>query len=192
MIAAAARNAVRLDGDVAKLSGHAIHAVEDFAIQDDGAADAGAEREHRKIVNATARAQPLFAESGDIGVVIEEDSRAQAALDFVAYGIIGPSGKVGGLAHHSRFPVDDAGNANTGADEASAAAILFGEAMDGVAHFADDVVAAKGNFDAKSNFFQKLAVCADGRDAQVGAAEIDSDGKIRHGQKGIRTAARHC
>jgi hypothetical protein len=32
-----------------------------------------------------------------------------------------------------------------------------------------------------------LAVRTNRRDAQVGAAEIDSDRKIRHGQKGNRT-----
>ncbi len=84
--------------------------------------------------------------------------------------------------------IDDAGDADAGADEAAAAAILLGQAVDGVAHFADDVVAAEGDFDAERNFFEKLSVCADGGDAQVGAAEIDSDGKIRHGQKGIRIA----
>ena len=64
------------------------------------------------------------------------------------------------------------------------AAVLIGEAMNGVAHFADDVVAAEGDLDAESDFFEKLAVGADGRNAQVGAAEIDSNGKIRHGEKG--------
>ena len=141
------------------------------------------------IVDATAGAQPLLAESGDFGVVVEKDAGAEAALDFVAHGIVGPSGKVGGLAHHSGFSVDDAGNADAGADEASSAAILLGEAMDGVAHFADDVVAAESDFDAESNFFEKLAVGADGRDAQVGAAEIDSDRKIRHDGKEYQIAA---
>ncbi len=103
MIAAAAGNTVGFDGDVSKLTRHAVHAVEDFTVQDDGAADASAQCEHRHIVDATARAQPFFAESGDFGVVIEEDAGAEAALDFVAHGIVGPSGKVGGLAHHAGF-----------------------------------------------------------------------------------------
>jgi predicted metallo-beta-lactamase superfamily hydrolase len=58
--------------------------------------------------------------------------------------------------------------------------------VNGVAHFADDVVAAESDFHAESDFFEKLAIRADGRDAQVGTAEIDSDRKIWHGQKGIR------
>ena len=68
-------------------------------------------------------------------------------------------------------------------------AILLGQAVNRVAHFADDVVAAESDLYAKCNFFQKLAVGADGRDAQVGAAEIDSDGKIRHGGEDYQIAA---
>ena len=165
---------------MAKLTRHAVHAVEDFAVQNDGAADAGAQRDHRHVVNAAARAQPLFAKSGDFGVVVEKDAGAQAALNFIAHGIVGPSGKVRGLAHHSGFHVDDAGDANAGADKPAAAAILLGQAVNRVAHFADDVVATQRDFYAKCDFFEKLAVGADGRNAQVGAAEIDSDGKIRH------------
>ena len=180
MISAAARNAVGLNGDVAKFAGHAIHAVKDFSVEDDGAADAGAQRDHRHVVDAAARAQPFFAKSSHLGVVVEKDARAQAALDYVAHRIVGPSGKVGRLAHHAGLHVDDAGNADTGAHELAAAAIFFGQAVNGVAHFADNVVAAESDFDAQSYFFEKLAVGGDGRDAQVGAAEIDSDGKIRH------------
>ena len=44
----------------------------------------------------------------------------------------------------------------------------------------DDVVAAEGYLDAESDFLQKLAVRADRGDAQVGPAEIDSDGEVGH------------
>jgi hypothetical protein len=58
---------------------------------------------------------------------------------------------------------------------------LGGEALDGVAHFGDDVVTAESDFGAEGNFFEKLAVSADGSDAEIGAAEVNSDGKIGHG-----------
>jgi hypothetical protein len=48
------------------------------------------------------------------------------------------------------------------------------------------VIPAKGNFDAERNFFKKLAVGADSRNAQVGTAKIDSNGKIGHGGKGYQ------
>ncbi len=60
------------------------------------------------------------------------------------------------------------------------AAVLTGEAENGVAHFADDVIGARGELGAESDLLKKLAVGGDCRDAKVGAAEIDSDGKIWH------------
>jgi len=53
--------------------------------------------------------------------------------------------------------------------------------VDGVAHFGDDVVGAERNFGGEGNFFENLAVTGDGGDAEVGAAEVDSDGEIGHG-----------
>ncbi len=42
------------------------------------------------------------------------------------------------------------------------------------------MVAAKSDFSAERHFLEKLAVAAYGGDAQVGTAEIDSDGEISH------------
>ena len=195
VIAAAAWDAVGLDGDVAKLSGHAVHAVEDFSIQNNGTADAGAEGDHHHVVDAAAGAQPLFAESSDFGIVVKEDASAQAALDFIAHRIVGPAGKIGRLAHHSGFHVNDAGDANARADKFSGRTIFVGEAVDRVAHFADDVVAAESDFHTQRDFLQHLSVGGDGCDAQVGSAEIDSDGKIWHVQKRVSELRRrgpHC
>jgi hypothetical protein len=52
--------------------------------------------------------------------------------------------------------------------------------MDGVAHFVDDVVASEGNFGAQRNFLEQAAVAGNSGDAEVGTAQIDSNGKIRH------------
>src|SRR5580765_590787 len=54
-ISASAGNAVRLDRNVSEFSRHAAHAVEKFAIEDDGPSNAGTEREHRHIVDRAAR-----------------------------------------------------------------------------------------------------------------------------------------
>ena len=60
--------------------------------------------------------------------------------------------------------------------------------MNGAAHFVDDVVAAQSEFGAERHLFEQLPGGADGGDAQVGAAEVDSDGEIGHGGEVIRTA----
>jgi len=65
----------------------------------------------------------------------------------------------------------------TPAPEIFLASDIFGELPDGVAHFTDDVVRPESGFCSERYFFKKLAVGADGGDAEVGAAEIDSDGK---------------
>ena len=71
---------------------------------------------------------------------------------------------------------------------APGAAVLLGQAVNGVTHFADDVIAARGALGAEGDLLKKLAVGSDGRDAQVGAAEIDSDGEIRHKAESTRKA----
>jgi hypothetical protein len=56
------------------------------------------------------------------------------------------------------------------------------------------VIAAQGNLGAQRNFFQKLAVSTDRRNAEIGAAEINPNGEIRHGVKDYQndTANSYC
>ena len=133
---------------------------------------------------------PFLAKGSHLGIVVEKDTRAQAALDDIADGIVGPSGKVGRHAHHAGFDIDDAGNADTCAHELSAAAIFFGQVEDGVAHLADNVVASHGEFYAHSYFFEKLTVSGDGRDAQVRTAHINANGVVRHNGREYQKRAR--
>jgi hypothetical protein len=181
MAAAAAGISIGFDRDVTELAGHAVHAVPDFSSEHDAATDSGAESDDSHVGDAAGSAEPLLAEGGDVGVVFEDDGGAQTALDFIAHGILFKAREVGGLAEHSGLHVNDAGDADAGAEKFSGFLILGGEALDGVAHFGDDVVTAESDFGAEGNFFEKLAVSADGGDAEIGAAEVDSDGKIGHG-----------
>src|SRR5579863_7716434 len=158
----------------------------DFAFEDDAATDAGSESNNRHVGNAASGAEPLFTESGDVGVIFEDDAStvlldSETAFDFSADGVIVEAGKVGGFAEHSSLHVDDAGNAEADAKEFSRLAILGGEALNGVTHFGDNVIGSESGFGAEGDFFEKLAVAGDGGDAEVGAAEVDSDGKIGHG-----------
>ena len=58
---------------------------------------------------------------------------------------------------------------------------MLGKMADRVAHLVDYVIAAEGKIRSERNFLQELALAGEGSDAQVGAAEIDADGKVRHG-----------
>src|SRR5690242_5692041 len=165
---------------MAELSGHATHTVKDFAVENNRAADTCAKCEHGHVVDVAAGAHPFFSESGDVGVVVEIDVRLQASFNDLANGIICPARKVGGQAHDAGRHIDDAGDPDSGANKFAGAAIFFGEGVNGVAHFADDVVASHGDFHAQGNFFEKLSVSCDGCNAQVGAAHIHANGVVRH------------
>ncbi len=121
----------RFEGDVPEFARHAIHAVPDFSPQHNATADAGSQGEHGHIRDATGSAQPLLAESGNARVVLEDHAgvvfrESQAALDFRAGGIVFPAGKVGRLPHHSGLQVDEAGNADAGAEKLSGLLVLAG------------------------------------------------------------------
>ncbi len=76
-IAAAARMPFRLDGHVTELARHAGHAVPDLPLKDDASTHAGSESQHGHVLHIARRAQPLFAEGGDVGVVFQDHARAQ-------------------------------------------------------------------------------------------------------------------
>jgi len=77
--------------------------------------------------------------------------------------------------------IDDAENADTRTEKLSRLFVFGGDTLDRFAHFVDGAVGAESDFGAHSDFFEKFALAADGSDAQVRPAEIDSDGKIGHG-----------
>ena len=81
--AAAAERAVELDRDVAELAGHAVGAVEQPAVRDDRATDAGRHREVDEVVLAAAGAEGRLAERGDVRVAVEERRQAESCLDVV-------------------------------------------------------------------------------------------------------------
>ena len=77
--AAAAERAVELDRDVAELAGHPVGTVEQPAVRDDRATDAGRHRQVDEVVLAAAGAVGRLAERGDVRVAVEE-RRAGRAL----------------------------------------------------------------------------------------------------------------
>ena len=167
----------------------------DFSAEHDAAADSRTQRDHCHVWHAARCAQPLLAQRGNVGVIFKHDMGGETALDFGAHRIFFEAGKIGGFAQHSGVQIDDAGNADASAQEFSFLLIFSGELPDGVAHFRDDVVGAESGFSGEGDFLEKLPVGGDGGDAQVGAAEIDSDGEIGHGWRKIsRFAAsgNHC
>src|SRR5215471_14985231 len=155
---------------MAEFAGHAAHAVENLAVENDGPADAGAQGQHGHVVGVASRAHPFLAEGGDVGVVVEIDASSEAAFNHVAHGIVLPAGEVGGFPHHAGGHIDDSRDADSRAQKFSAVAIFFCESLDRVTHFTDDVVPAHRDLYAQGYFLEKLAVGGNGRHAQVGTA----------------------
>jgi hypothetical protein len=76
--------------------------------------------------------------------------------------------------------VDDAGHANADPHQRGAVAVFPRQALDGVAHVADDVIASPGNLSVERDFLDQRALLVHGSDAQVRAAQIHSNGKFIH------------
>ncbi len=114
-IAAPTGNAIRLDGHVAKLARHTVHASPDFSVQHNAAANSGAQCNHRHIRHAPCRSQPLLAQRRHVRVVIEHHARIfakqpaspQSALNRRPHRIILPPRKIRRLPHLPRLRVDN-------------------------------------------------------------------------------------
>ena len=61
---------------------------QNFSVDDDAAADAGAECEQDEIVDVAARSHPFFAERGGVGVVFENHFGAETLFDFIPHGVV--------------------------------------------------------------------------------------------------------
>ena len=87
---------------MAKLAGHPGAPVDDFAIDDEAAADAGTEREQHHVFASARGAAPILAERPRIGVVLDDDAALQHALQMMPQRKISPR-------LHVRRRIDDAG-----------------------------------------------------------------------------------
>ena len=155
----------------------------DLAFQYDAAANPGAQGDHGHVWDAAGSTQPLLTERSNVSVIFQHHSRPQAPFDFRAHRILFPTRKVRRFAKRSGLHIDDARDANAGAEKLPCLFILGRETLDGIAHFRDHVVATQSNFGAERNLLEELPIAAHGCNAQVGAAQVDPDGKIRHDEK---------
>ena len=153
------------------------HPVPDAAAEHDAAAHAGAERKHEHVIIITRGAQPFFAQRGGVGVVFQHDVRAQPPLDLVAHRVIVPAGKVGRLAQHAGTMSMIPGTPMPMRRSALAAVNLVAELADRLAHLVDDEIASARHLRAGGDLLQQRALLVHGGDAQVGSAQINSNGE---------------
>ena len=76
--------AVEVDGRVPDLAGHVRRAVKELAVENQPAADAGADRHADDVRAAARRALPPFADGRAVRVVVERRRQIQPLADPVA------------------------------------------------------------------------------------------------------------
>ncbi len=97
----------------------APHAVPDAAIENDAAADAGAEGVHDEGFDgvSAASAEEAFAVGGERGVVADLDGAIEAALQLNAEVDSVKAGEVGEMVEEAEGKFDGAGAADANAEE---------------------------------------------------------------------------
>ena len=63
--------------------------------------------------------------------------------------------------------------------------------MNGITHFANDVIAAQSEFHAESDLLEELAFRGDSGNAEVGAAHVDTDSVVRHNEREYQKTSRN-
>src|SRR5262249_1711342 len=158
---------------------HAKVAVQHVASGDYAATDPSAEREQHQVVHITAGAHPLLAESGRIGVVLEDHACLQAVLDFVANREVLETGEVVGGGDYAFFEQDKPWHADADAGQRIARTVSP-DLVDYRGHVAQHDLATLLRVSLLRDFVEHFAAAVDGGGAQVGAAQVQSDGVLSH------------
>ena len=139
-----------------ELAGHAIAAAHDAAVENDASADARAERQQHQVVHVTARSEPLLTERRRVGVVLQDDGRAEPLVDFIAQRKAFERWQVRRVLDDAFFQTDEAGNGH-----ADARALLLAKALpqrlDGRDNVAHHRLAALPKADRPALFAEELA-----------------------------------
>jgi hypothetical protein len=175
---------------VAGFAGSTLHADPNFAIEDDATADAGAEGVHEERVDGVgvAGAEEEFSKGGEAGVVTDLDGMIEASLELEAKVDSVKSGKVGQMAENPEGKLDGARAADADAEEF--AGLFLDELADGAGHIVEDSVRPGGEARGEIDLFEDFAGWSDGRDAEVGASEVDTDGERMHDDSRVHDTRR--
>src|ERR1035437_2582764 len=107
---AARAQAFHGDRGMAELAGSTVRAVEDAALRHDRPAAARGDGGVNEVGTVAGRPEGHLAESGDVGVALEEGRQVEAVAEFGGDGDVDKVGAhVGGLNHHTAPRIDRAG-----------------------------------------------------------------------------------
>src|SRR5581483_2697554 len=181
VVAAVAAPAVQLDRHVAGLAGDAAGAEQQVVIDDDAAADTGADGEVDHVGDAAARAEAVLAEGGEVSVVAGADGQVAEGGQAVGEGQVFPAGQVGGLVDDAAPGVDGAGCDDANAHRARAGGRAGDGMKDGVGDAREDHIWPGGRVGGVDRVGDQVALAADEAHAEARAAQVDGDGQRRLG-----------
>ena len=199
IVAALAAATVGIDRRVTYFAGHVRGSVIKLPLENETAADSGAQCHADHVPAAARRSAPELSQRCAIGVVIESGFEVHAAGYLVSKRKIFPA-KVGSDDDDTFFPIERARRADPDADEVGASGArlrhglrddLLDQARDAINHGASATVGQR-----RRRVHRDLAAAIDGHCTgdDVGAAEIHSDDVtiigIHTGTGGLRTSVR--
>ena len=177
LAAAAGGRLVRVDGDVADLAAGTVCAVDDFAVDDDAAADAGAQRDHDCAAAALGRTHPDLTQSSHVGVVAHQHLHAVQQAGQLGRDVpFAPAAKVGADDGDDAAVQHGAGDADADALHLLGGDLLLGHlGVDGVGQILEDALTGVGGVGGDFPLFQQSARGGEQSDLGRGAAEVDAE-----------------
>lgn len=151
-------------------------AVVEASAEDEAAADAGSDPDTEEVGGVGACAESVFAEDGDIDIVVEEDGwSGEGVGEAVGEWDIVPA-EVGGFEDDSGGDIDGARRADADAREVGGPGARGGAGfVDGLDDASDDGVSALLGLSEAFGAADDAVGGVDDADLHVRAAEIDSD-----------------
>ena len=173
--AAGAVLALQHQQGMAQLRAHGAHTGVNFAVDDDAAAHAGAQRNEDHVAAAHRRARHGLRQRGAVGVVAEMHGDAEALVEHPAHRHIEPA-QIIGPQHHARLAVAGAGGADAdagavGGDEAR----LLQRHLHGAAHVGHHLLRRAEGSGGDAGLGNDGMAVVHHAHGDVGAAQIDTD-----------------
>ena len=161
--------------------------VQDTAVADHAAADPGADGDVDEMAQATAGAEPQFAQGRGVGVVLEPDRQAQPLTQQIAQRHVAPTEQGGRKQGDAALQVERAGRRDAAAGERPGFGPEFGA---GVQHLPHHGLRPGGRLGAGLPLGNHRARAGHDTHPQFGAAEINRQSRRvwRHGA-GVRSSA---
>ena len=182
LAAAADRRLVGVDGDVADLAACTVCTFDDPAVDDDTAADTGAQRDHHRAAAALGTAHPDLAQRGHVGIVAHQHLDAiQQAGQLDGDVPLTPAAEVGADNGHDAAVQHRAGHTDPHALHLLGSdAVFLHLVLHGLGQVPKDVFTCIGGVGGHLPLFQQSARRGEQAHLGRGAAQVDAECVLFH------------